>query len=804
MSWNRDPGSRPMPMNPMGSDPFSPDPARVPEPIGKYQPPMTARGGPGRDFDFQRNQGHGGYPDDEYRESQRPPVEYPTTRAPSSSQFMPPRPVPAPVEYPSQTINARNYIPTGRNDSEYYDRGREEFKETPRKPPPPPTITQKSSVGVFQDYLGIPKSSQNSSVSTSTASTSNSISKPNQYFLDNQYRSLSSERRLPTPVPSPKPQQRPSPEKDLSLLIKNTQKSMNDDVESNRQKSGGILDTAKRKIQSREPSSRWSANPVFLNSNYIDDVYKGKEVDKFGFAVRSNPELMTSMNPTSNQVRSRYDDQRRVDQDRSQYSNERNQDWNDRRSTDLSRNSNYSYKDQRNDDYRMSTNEPLDRRYAEYENADQEGRSLQMVQELKEAAELRALQEKAKALEEIAKYVQGPSQGNNPVFITPHVPEPNPGVILDQLNQAIVQAFHEQIGGGGASAPGPPISQPTTICNQFYMRGYCKRGASCKMKHVEGPEVLKGYSDLCFRFKATGKCDQPNCKYVHEEPKTKDGGKKTTEKVVGICSRFRDFGNCKFGKECWYSHDVDKVDICTWFRDYGRCKFGNNCAFSHKIDGTEPKNNDQESAKEINKSDKTSVMAKEKAVVQVQEPKAAKDKNTTDKSITDTIPSNNENDIENDAKATIQNNKDDEIQSLGGSIDQWRSSPKIVDLRQKIMQNQKEKHQEVIFLEKQQQKNDLSLPKPSESATIAKPNQSTQKPAVISKPNLPTQKPAVKKPVFDVSRDRTKKMIVMIEMIVLVYHLFSLHRSKRMIVILILKIQGVQIVNVSYHPFRHH
>ena len=52
--------------------------------------------------------------------------------------------------------------------------------------------------------------------------------------------------------------------------------------------------------------------------------------------------------------------------------------------------------------------------------------------------------------------------------------------------------------------------------------------------------------------------------------------------------------------------------------------------------------------------------------------------------------------------------------------------------------------------------------------------------------------------------DRTKKMIVMIEMIVLVYHLFSPYRSKRMIAILILKIQGAQIVNVSYHLFRHH
>ena len=71
MAWNRDPGSRPIPMNPLGSDPFSPDRARAQEPIGKYQPPMTARGRPGRDFDFQRNQGHG----NEYREAQRPPVE---------------------------------------------------------------------------------------------------------------------------------------------------------------------------------------------------------------------------------------------------------------------------------------------------------------------------------------------------------------------------------------------------------------------------------------------------------------------------------------------------------------------------------------------------------------------------------------------------------------------------------------------------------------------------------------------------------------------------------------------------------
>ena len=337
----------------MGSDPFSPDRGRGPEMMGQYQPPMTATGRPGRDFDFQRNQGRGypddgyptpddGYPDDEYHESQRPSVEY---RAPSSSsQIMPPRPVPAPVEYPSRKNNARNYIPTGRNDSEYYDRvgprnvPQGDPQGMPKKPPPPPTISPKSSGGIFQDYLGIPKSSQNSSVSTSTASKSNSISKPNQYFLENQYRSLSSERRgsalsLPVPVPAPKPtQQRPSPETDLSVLINKTQKSMNYD-DGNGQKSGDNLDRARRKIQSMEPSSsRWSANPAFLDSNYMDDVYKGKEIDKLGFAVRSNPELMTSVNPTSNQDRRSLprdqgdgygNQQRRIDSDRSPFHDQR-------------------------------------------------------------------------------------------------------------------------------------------------------------------------------------------------------------------------------------------------------------------------------------------------------------------------------------------------------------------------------------------------------------------------------------------------------------------------------------------------
>ena len=487
----------------------------------------------------------------------------------------------------------------------------------------------------------------------------------------------------------------------------------------------------------------------------------------------------------------------------------------DRRSTDLSRG-------HRNVDYRNSSiNEPLDDRRsnaAVYENADQEGRSLQMVSEFK-AAHLRALQEKAKSLEEKERFVQGSSQDfqsleNNPVLNTlSHVP--NPGVILDQLNQAIVQALHEQIGGGGALAPGPPMvekpfggnktgnqfhenfrgnahesgaRQPKDMCNQFYMRGYCKRGASCLMKHVEGPEVLKGPSDLCFSFKATGKCDNPNCKYVHEELKiTKVGGnKKTTEgKVVGICSRFRDFGNCKFGKNCRFSHDLEKVDICTWFRDYGRCKFGNDCAFSHKIDETDQKydqdsaakeinntikicswfrdygrckfgkdcafshkidetdqniNDQQDSpAKEINNTDKTTVMAKDEkevknvppaneALKKVQQPKAEMAKNPAAKSILFAdVPSDNENNV----KATnIQNKEDDEMQILDDSIDEWRSSPNIVDLRQKIIQKENEK---------KQQQNDLSLPnKPLESAVVAKPNQ-------------PTQKPAVKKPVFDVS-----------------------------------------------------
>ena len=60
-----------MPINPMSSDPFLPERGRGPETTGKYQPPMTARGRPESDFDFQRNHGHVGYPDAKYHESPR-------------------------------------------------------------------------------------------------------------------------------------------------------------------------------------------------------------------------------------------------------------------------------------------------------------------------------------------------------------------------------------------------------------------------------------------------------------------------------------------------------------------------------------------------------------------------------------------------------------------------------------------------------------------------------------------------------------------------------------------------------------
>ena len=645
MAWNRDTGSRPMPINPMSSDPFLPECRRGPETTGKYQPPMTARGRPESDFDFQRNHGHVGYPDTKYHES--------------------PRPVPAPVEYPSQKNNARNFNPSGRNDSaNYYDRGGprnvplEDPQGTPRNPPPPPNISTKSPANIFQDYFGLPKSSQNSSTSTSTTTSSNSnpILKPNKYFLENQYRSLSAERRghslsLPPPVPAPKAiQHRPSPEKDLSILINKTQKSVDN------------LDRARGKIQSIEPplSSTWSANPAFLDENYMDDVYKGKEMDKLGFSVRSNPELMTSVNPaTSNQDHSRLS----LSAPRDQRDEYKNQNGIFRRpSTDLS---------------------PRD-----IQKEIQKDRSLQMVSEFK-AAHLRALQEKSKSLEEKERFVVPGSTSqdfqileNNPVLNTLSQ-VPNPGVILDQLNQAIVQALHEQIGGAGAllreNAPGPPIVEKP-------FGGNNKTG-----KNLFHENFRRRENDFT----------KNDHKYIHEEPKFGGNRMTTGKKVIGICSRFRDFGNCKFGKECRFSHDLDKVDICTWFRDYGKCKYGEECAFSHKTD----RKNDQDSVKEINNTDKTTVIAKEND---------EKAKKSIDKSIS-TVPS----DYDSDTKAsTSQNNGDNEVKILDDSIDDWRNSPKIVDLRQKIIQKENEKKQQ----QQKQKPNELPLPnKPLNSEIPSQP-----------------------------------------------------------------------------------
>ena len=91
-----------------------------------------------------------------------------------------------------------------------------------------------------------------------------------------------------------------------------------------------------------------------------------------------------------------------------------------------------------------------------------------------------------------------------------------------------------------------------------------------------------------------------------------------------------------------------------------------------------------------------------------------------DKSIS-TVPSDNENDTKG---STTQNNGDNEVQIPDDSIDDWRSSPKIVDLRQKIIQRENEKKQQ----QQKQKPNELPLPKkPLDSEIPSQPTQTVKK-----------------------------------------------------------------------------
>ncbi len=111
-------------------------------------------------------------------------------------------------------------------------------------------------------------------------------------------------------------------------------------------------------------------------------------------------------------------------------------------------------------------------------------------------------------------------------------------------------------------------AEQTIVC-KHWLRGLCKKGDSCEFLHQYD---LKRMPE-CWFFSKFGECSNPECLYLHLDPKSK------THQCAWYARGF-----CRHGPDCRSRHVRDTV--CPQYLS-GFCPLGPNCQYGHpKYDAT--------------------------------------------------------------------------------------------------------------------------------------------------------------------------------------------------------------------------
>jgi len=113
------------------------------------------------------------------------------------------------------------------------------------------------------------------------------------------------------------------------------------------------------------------------------------------------------------------------------------------------------------------------------------------------------------------------------------------------------------------------------VCSYFKIHRVCRFGTSCRFTH----------EDMDLKSKPATSSQQTNVRGIGSGRGSGDS----------VCNFFRNYGSCRFGVTCRFSHEIDKDSktrppatnhdiVCNFFRSYGSCRFGVTCRFSHEID----------------------------------------------------------------------------------------------------------------------------------------------------------------------------------------------------------------------------
>ncbi|MDP2439495.1 MAG: hypothetical protein Q8P67_27420 [archaeon] len=123
----------------------------------------------------------------------------------------------------------------------------------------------------------------------------------------------------------------------------------------------------------------------------------------------------------------------------------------------------------------------------------------------------------------------------------------------------------------------------------FFTRSGCLLGNTCPFPHVgesgaepsssaPAPNKPLAYSQtVCTYFASSGSCKfGKHCRLLHSDAPSRPGA--VSGERVKMCHFMLNFGKCRLGDECGFSH------LCTSFSRTSTCQYGDSCRFQHSSD----------------------------------------------------------------------------------------------------------------------------------------------------------------------------------------------------------------------------